>query len=192
MKTILTIIISVLTLSLQAQNNKTKELIKSIEGQYQLDERGEVAFTYFIEMDSIPKETLYNASLLVLRDVYDGIGELNINDATSQLLVASGEWKKVYEAFALTTESVDAKHQTRINTVDGKVTVTIALQKMVFSETGKYGKTEEFSMNEIYPMNPSGKKKNVIGRAFYNSYSKSMQLLVAIEKGLKQSPLLPN
>lgn len=187
-------IFSLLFSASDAQNKKTRELLASIEGKYSIDDRGEVSFEEIINFDSASAELIYSAALLQAKTSFEskGIGEISHADKSLQSIIVTGIWKEVFSSYAITTETLDTKYRVSYIIENGKAKIKVAITGFTFTESGSMGRNDDLAPKEIYPFNPRGRKKNIEGKGFYNSYAYATQTLAQIKKELETSPLLGN
>lgn len=171
------------------QNKETKKMLAEIEGQWQLDDNGNVTYSRILETPEISVEEIYNRALNYF--VYNyGSGKSVIQTQDKELgrIVAKGIYKDVHIGISIITTYVDCWHIARVDVKEGKARIILTLTEFERKIVG--GNTppdySSFAVEKSYPINPDGVQKTVMGKAFYKSHLSAIASLDAIEKSIKE------
>lgn len=168
----------------------TKKMLAEIEGQWELDDNGNVSYTRVIEVPEIKSiEEIYNRALNYF--VYNyGSGKSVIQTQDKELgrIIGKGIYKDVHIGLSLVTTYVDCWHIVRVDVKEGRARVIVTLIEYEKKIDG--GNTPPAysspKVEESFPINPKGHQKTVMGKAFYKSHLSAIATLDSIEKTLKE------
>lgn len=185
---ILTIFFLSITISL-GQNAKARQMLKEIEGQWSLDDNGNVTYTKVVEAPGLSKEEIF--SRVQSYFVYNyGSGKSVIQTQDKELgrIIGKGLYDDVHIGFSLVTTYVDCWHIVRVDIKEGRARIILTLTEYEKKITG--GNTPpSYSTSKVeqeYPINPKGFQKTVMAKAFYKSHKRAESTLEAIEKTIKE------
>lgn len=177
-------------------SQSTKEMLKELENKWTTDENGNVLFTRTIEVPGQTKDELYKRALLYYKAHYGNAQAVTqTNDTLNKMVVRKAVFKHVHTGFSLMAAYVDMWHVLTIKPMDNKVELRlifteyeeeISEYEIMNREARAESKVLKFKVQDNYPINPEGKQKNILLKAFYKSYKAAMVSMDAIEKGLKE------
>jgi hypothetical protein len=190
MKKITSVIILILISSMSfAQNGATKKMLAEIEGQWQLDDNGNVTYTRIVEVPEIATEEIYNRALNYFVYNYgSGKSVIQTQDKGLGRIVAKGLYNDVHVGISLITTYVDCWHIVRVDVKEGRARIILTLteyeKKIVGGDTPPSYFTSK--VEDSFPINPKGVQKTVMGKAFYKSHIAAIASLDAVEKSIKE------
>ena len=184
------LLLTLVTSVTYSQNKKTKKILDEIEGQWSLDDNGNVSYTRIIEVPEIKsKDEIYNRALNYF--VYNyGSGKSVIQTQDKELgrVVGKGLYKNVHIGISLITTYVDCWHIVRVDVKDGRARIILTLteydKKIVGGNTPD--SNSSIKVEESFPINPKGTQKTVMGKAFYKAHLSAIATLDALEKSIKE------
>ncbi len=189
MKTIL-IIMSFLLVSISAfnQDRETAMLIASIQGQYQLDENGNVTYQKIVDSINLTKTELYNRAMDYFVFNYgDANSVIQNRDIENGIIIGKGIFKSVFYAGLLNFTTIDTWHILKIEAKDNRARITLALTN--YDETITGGTTPDihnsFSVSAQYPFVFKGYLKTRYGKAFYESHRHALETIASLERALR-------
>ena len=184
----LAILILIATFSF-GQNAKTKSMLKEIDGQWSLDDNGNVTYSRVIEAPDLTNDEIYNRVLNYF--VYNyGSGKSVIQTQDKELgrVVGKGLYNDVHVGVSLITTYVDCWHIVRVDVKEGKARIILTSteyeKKIVGGNTPPSYST--MKVEQEFPINPKGYAKTVMGKAFYKSHKAAIATMDAIEKTIKE------
>ena len=170
------------------QSYSTKEMLKAIEGQYEVDDNGNISYTKIIDVDSITKDVIYQrASDWFTYNYANGENVVQVDDKENGHIVGKGVYANVHSQVGLTTFDYDTWHIVRIDTKDFKVRIILSLTD--YRLAGTFSGTTVYSTHRVsaeYPINKEGDSKNAYGKAFAKSHERAMATLASFEKAIKE------
>jgi|TARA_B100000768_G_C11200284_1_gene341457 hypothetical protein len=172
------------------QNAKTKKMLSEIEGQWNLDDNGNVTYTRVVEAPNLTKDEIYNRALNYF--VYNyGSGNSVIQTQDKELgsVVGKGFYDDVHVGISLVTTYVDCWHIARVDAREGRARIILTLTEYEKEIHG--GSTPPVNHGKMkveleFPINPKGFAKTVMGKAFYKSHKAANATIDAIEKSIKE------
>jgi hypothetical protein len=184
------LLLTLVTSITYSQSRKTKKMLTKIEGQWNLDDNGNVSYTKIIEVPEIKsKDEIYNRALNYFAYNY-GSGKSVIQTQDKELgrIIGKGLYKNVHIGMSLITTYVDCWHIVRVDIKDGRARIILTLTKYDKRIAG--GNTPDVNISlkveQSFPINPKGNQKTVMGKAFYKSHLSAIATLNAIEKSIKE------
>jgi hypothetical protein len=190
MKKIVILIFLLLTSTYSfAQSAKTKSLLKEIQGQWQLDNNGNVTYTRIIQVPKLSKEEIYSRALNYFVYNYgSGKSVIQTQDKDLGRIVAKGLYKDVHVGVSIIATYISCWHVVRVDVKKGKARIIVTLTdydiKIVGGNTPNSYSTVR--VNQEYPINPKGFSKTVMGKAFYQANMEAIATIDAIEKSIKE------
>jgi hypothetical protein len=166
-----------------------KEMLKEIEGKWELDDNGNITFTRIVEAPELSKDEIFNRVLGYFTYNYaSGKSVIQTQDKEAGLVVGKGLYDNVHIGASIVTTYIDAWHILRVDTKDGRARVIITLTDYEKKVTG--GSTPpSYSSSKIaseYPINEKGMFKTVMSKAFYKTYKRAFATLDNVEKAIKE------
>ncbi len=173
------------------QNEKTKNLLSSIQNQWSLDDNNNVTYQKIVEVPGLSKDEIYQrGESYFIYNYGSGKSVIQSQDKGAGILIAKGLYTDVLQAKeALVVRYVDTWHIVKIEAKDGRARVTLTLTEYDIKTTDMNGTPKYYNGIKIsveYPINQDGKQPNSMGKAFYNSHLRAMASMEAIEKALKE------
>lgn len=179
----------VATISNFSFGQSAKEMLTEIEGKWQLDDNGNVTVVKVIEAPELKKDEIFNRALNYFTYNYvSGKSVIQTQDKENGLIVGKGIYDNVHIGMSLITTYVDAWHILRVDVKDGRARVIVTLteyeKKIVGGNTPPSYSTMKVAQE--YPINPKGRQKTVMTKAFYKAFQKANASLDAVEKAIKE------
>ncbi len=171
-----------------SQSAKTKDLLKEIEGQWSLDDNNNVTYTHIVEVPELTFEEIYNRGLNYF--VYNyGSGKSVIQSEDKDLgrILAKGLYNDVHVGISLVATYVDCWHVVRLDVKEGRARIILTLtdyEKTVYYDDDAPPSYFSMSVADEYPVNPKGKTKTVMGKAFYKSHYAAISTIIGIEEAI--------
>ncbi|MEL6135615.1 MAG: DUF4468 domain-containing protein, partial [Bacteroidota bacterium] len=165
-------------------------LLKSIEGEWETDDNGNVVYVQIIEAAGLSKEQIYTRALDYFTYNYNnGKSVIQTKDPEKGRILAKGIYKNVhaaYEVFIVTR--VSTHHIVQVDVKEGRARIIITLNQNDHVSTDSEGASSYYSyaMRESFPMNPRGKSKNISGKAFYKTHFHVLSTFEKLEKAIKE------
>ena len=184
------LILTLVTSVSYSQNKTTKKMLAEIEGQWSLDDNGNVSYTRIVEVPEIKdKNEIYNRALNYF--VYNyGSGKSVIQTQDKELgrIVGKGLYNDVHIGISLITTYVDCWHIVRVDVKDGRARIILTLTQYDKRIVGGDTPDSHISLKveQSFPINPKGNQKTVMGKAFYKSHLAAISTLDNLEKSIKE------
>lgn len=127
MKKLLFVVLSLFLLHsvINAQSKKAQEMLQSIEGEYEIDDNGNVSFVKIVDVidssgDTLSKDEIYNRAYTYFTYNYvDGESVIQLEDKDGGIIVAKGIYPNVHADASLIIRKLDAYHILRIDIKEG-------------------------------------------------------------------------
>lgn len=187
MKKIITIIAIIFLFSYsESQNKKTKELLKSIENEWTLDDNNNITYTNIIEGINLSKDEIYTRALAYFTYNYgDGDSVVQVQDKEQGTIIGKGLYANTHIGSTIINYYFDTWHILRIDIKDNRVRILLSLTNYNYKITGGGPPSQSLvPLNTSYPINEDGHTKNQFGMAFYGSHIKAKETLLALEKAI--------
>lgn len=171
------------------QDGATKKLLQEIEGQWSLDDNGNVTYVKVIEVAELGKDEIYSrAENYFIYNYGSGKSVIQAKDKDAGNIVAKGIYDEVHIGISLITTYVDCWHIARVDVKEGKARIILTLtefeKKIVGGSTPPSYITTQVAEN--FPINPKGVQKTVMGKAFYKAHLRALGTIEAIEKAIRE------
>lgn len=178
-------------LSVVTYGQSAKQMLKEIEGKWELDDNGNVTFVSIIEAPGVSKDEIYNRAFNYFTYNYvSGKSVIQNQDKEAGLLVGKGIYNDVHIGVSILTTYIDAWHILRVDAKDGRARAMVTLLEYNKKVVGTASNTvPTYSTTRIaheYPINRKGRSKTVMSKAFYKTYLKAMNSLSGVEKAIKE------
>lgn len=178
-------------LSVVTYGQSAKQMLKEIEGKWELDDNGNVTFVSIIEAPGVSKDEIYNRAFNYFTYNYvSGKSVIQNQDKEAGLLVGKGIYNDVHIGVSILTTYIDAWHILRVDAKDGRARAMVTLLEYNKKVVGTASNTvPTYSTSRIaheYPINRKGRSKTVMSKAFYKTYLKAMNSLSGVEKAIKE------
>ena len=171
-----------------AQNRVVRDLLQSIEGQWQVDENGNVTYERVIEAPEVPRAELFNRGLNYFTYNYtSGKSVIQTEDKELGRIIAKGLYDNVHVGVTIVTNVFDCYHIARVDVREGRARILLSLTD--YEWTSSATNPPSMGMTEVsatFPVDASGGLKNQYGKAFYQSHKRALATLDAIEKALRE------
>lgn len=189
-KTLLILILAFICVNVvDAQNKKTRAMLAEIEGQWQLDEKGELSYTQVFELEDLTKGELFSrAENYFVYNYGSGKSVIQTSDKDRGTLVGKGVFNEVHIGVSIITTYFDAWHLFRIDIKEGKARVILTPTTYDMKTVG--GSNPPIYSNGLpivgfFPVNPKNSQKTMYGKAFYKLHNRCQATLLAIGEALK-------
>lgn len=190
MKRTITVLILVITCSFSyGQSSEVKRMLQEIEGQWSLDDNGNLSYQRIIEVPEMEKDDIYSRALNYFVYNYgSGKAVIQTQDKENGLIVGKGLYNDVHIGISIVTTYIDAWHIVRVDIRNGRARIILTLTEYDKKVTG--GNTppsySTMKIEQEYPINEKGMFKTVMGKAFYKSHQKAIATMDAIERAIKE------
>jgi hypothetical protein len=177
-----------------SQAKWAEDQLQSIEGQWSFDDNGNISYVKIVEIPELSKDAIYNRvkSFLVYR-YNDANSVIQEEDKEAGLVIAKG-------LFALTSGiekflcNIHTWHIVRADIKEGRARLIITLTEYKVEHYDTTNRTLQ-SQNtsrifDQYPNNQSGRNKTDFAVALYTSHNKASEMLVALEKAIREGNTL--
>lgn len=187
MKTCFWILFLGFTTASFAQDRNTRDLLKEIEGQWALNESGNVEYQRIIEAPGVEQDEIFNRVLDFFLYYYSmGNSVVQTEDRVLNRIVGKGIFDDVHSTF-FPNNYVDCRHNIAVDIKDGRARASLVLTEFENELIMDYSSIfQTFKVADSYPVNPDGKTKNKMGKAFYKSHFAALEALDALERSIKQ------
>lgn len=188
-KNLLFYVLVLLSVSVTAQNRQTRDMLNEIEGQWELDDNGNVTYVRIVEAEGLTQDEIYNrVQNYFVYNYGSGKSVIQTQDPDLGTLVGKGLYDDVHIGVGLVTTYVDTWHIARVDVKEARARIILTLTEYEKKVTG--GSTPpSYSTTRVadeFPINPKGMFKNVMGKAFANSHASAISSLDRIEKAIKE------
>jgi hypothetical protein len=188
-KNLLFYVLVLLSVSVTAQNRQTRAMLNEIEGQWELDDNGNVTYVRIVEAEGLTQDEIYNrVQNYFVYNYGSGKSVIQTQDPDLGTLVGKGLYDDVHIGVGLVTTYVDTWHIARVDVKEARARIILTLTEYEKKVTG--GSTPpSYSTTRVadeFPINPKGMFKNVMGKAFANSHASAISSLDRIEKAIKE------
>ena len=175
-------------------SQSAKEMLAQIEGKWKFDENGKVLFTRTIELPGQNKKELFDRISEYYRTHYGNAREMvQTSDFENGIFIRKGIFKDAHVGYSVLKAHVDAAHILTIKVTDNTVELNLILteyaekiEQYAYVDDDAPQKIYRSKVEENYPVNPDGRQKTIMTKAFYKSYKAAMLSMDAIEGALKK------
>ena len=167
------------------QSSEIKDMLKEIDGQWSLDDNGNVTYQRIVEVPDMKKDEIYNRALMYFVYNYgSGKSVIQTQDKENGQIIGKGLYENL-QTFSngFGWVNLSTWHIVRVDVKDGKARVILTLTE--YSENFK-GSISSNNVKDYFPINKDGTGKNNRGKAFYNSHMRAIATLNAVEKAIKE------
>jgi hypothetical protein len=183
-KGLITAVIMLLTIVVFAQNSNVKANLKSIEGQYTVDDNGDIVYMRVIEVADLDFDEIYNrAHSYFTYNYVSGDDVIQMADRDAGIIVGKGIFPSIYQSFGFVPWNNDVYHILRVDIKEGKARVILSLTDYRLNHAD--GDKSVVPIKTHYPFE-GNVLKNVMGNTFYNAHNKALETIDEIEKTIKQ------
>ncbi len=175
-------LMSFATLS-QAQTND--EMMTEIDGKWKVDSAGAVTYSKSVNLPKLKKDVLFSRALSFYKSNYGTTKTpILLEDKVNGNLTAKGVYDTVHVGVSTITTYISTNYVLKVNVKEGQ-----AILSLTFTDYEKKlndGTTpptfSSMKVEQEYPVNPNGRLKTVMTKAFYRSHKKALASLDALEK----------
>lgn len=167
------------------QSSEVKNMLKEIDGQWSLDDNGNVTYQRIVEVPEMKKDDIYNRVLMYFVYNYgSGKSVIQTQDKENGQIIGKGLYENL-QTFSngFGWVNLSTWHIARVDVKDGKARIILTLTE--YSENFK-GSISSHNVKEDFPINKDGTGKGNRGKAFYTSHMRAIATLNAIEKAIKE------
>ena len=190
-KPVLLLLFLLTAFTVHAQDVETQELIRSIDGQWKLNESGNVVYTSVIEIPGASKEDLYYSAMYYLHQDYGNAG-IQLQDLEAGKIQVKGIYPRVHIAGGRSNQYYfNALHEVRLEVKDEVLIMKVLLTGYFLTsynhpyhaqaaegEVDNASGQNSFGMKDFYPAGSHTTlyaiDKNDTGQAFYESHQKAL------------------
>jgi len=173
--------------ALVSNGQSAKEMLKEIEGQYELDDIGNVTYTRVVAFDSMKKDEIYSRALAYFVYAYNsGKAVIQTQDKEAGTIIGKGIYPRVHTGMDFTTSVFDTEHILRIDVKEGKARILVTLvQYNITTITGQYGQRSysDFPVGALAPF--TTKMKTMGSKAFAKSHEKVQKTFSELERAIR-------
>lgn len=189
MKKLVFIVLIAITANLYSQSKS--EMLAELNGQYNVDENGNVTIFKVLDSINLSKDEIYNRALNYFTYNYvSGKSVIQSQDKEKGNIVAKGIYENVHTGTnaSLATFNISTWHIIRVDIKDNKARIIISLTNydQVISGGNSQNVYKTSFIKDEFPINPKGYYETIMTKAFYKSYKKALSSLNAIEKTIKE------
>ncbi len=182
--------------SLSAQTKKVQEMLSEIQGEWVLDDSGNVTYQKILELPEMNKDAIYDRALHFFSYNMENEPLSLSENKDSGTILAKGIFHEVHSTGVfLDYTNIHCLNIVKIDTKEGKARILLTLTAYEI-EAGNVGEDDLPSItsnlvNREFPLNKKGKSKTMMGKAFYKSHLNAMRLLGEISKAIKEGNTSP-
>lgn len=172
------------------QNSEVKAMLQEIEGQWSLDDNGNVTYQKIIPVPNLKKDEIYSRVLnYFIYNYGSGKSVIQTQDKDNGEIIGKGLYSDVFKTsngFGFIFFST--YHILRVSVKDEKARILLTLTEYSeYFNGGGTGRpfTSPSIVSQQFPINKDGDSKNRMGKAFYFSHKKALNSIEAIENAIK-------
>ena len=171
-----------------AQSYEAVQKLKAIEGQYEVDENGNVSYIKIIDSIGLAKDEIFSRVLAFFTYNYtNGESVIQIQDKEAGQIIGKGIFLNVYLGQYYTNlYEYDTWHIVRVDVKDNRVRVIITLNNYRSRNTQGNGIGTEERITANYPFQKKGVAKNHYAMAFLESHKRTLETFATIEKAIRE------
>lgn len=172
----------------QAQSYEAVQQLKAIEGQYDVDENGNVSYIRIIDSIGLSKDEIFSRVLAFFTYNYtDGESVIQIQDKEAGQVIGKGIFKNVYTGQYLTNlYEYDTWHILRVDIKDSRARVIITLNNYRYRNVQGNGTGVEEKITSVYPFQKKSMTKNHYAMSFLESHKRTLETFTTIEKAIRE------
>lgn len=179
-------------MEMNGQSYDLKNKLKSIEGQWSVDENGYISYTKIYELPELSKDELFLRAQSFFTYYYNnGESVIQVLDKESGRILGKGIYDDIYSGIQLMfAQSWRTWHIMSVDLKEGRVRLILSLTDYNIHMTGDgVNKLYDTPISKWFPAEPLGNQKNNYGNAFYNSHVRAMETMAAFDKVITTGPL---
>jgi len=175
-------------LSSTSQSYEAMKRLEAIEGQYSVDDNGNVSYIKIIDSIGLSKDEIYSRVLAYFTYNYtNGESVVQIQDKENGQIIGKGIYMNVYLGQYWTgLYEYDTWHILRVDIKDNRVRAILTLNNYRSRNVQGNGVGIEERITENYPFVKKGAAKNHYAMAFLESHDRVMASLAGLEKAIRE------
>jgi len=179
------ILLSILLLSAAPTfAQSAKEMLAEIEGQYELDDLGNVTYTKVFEIQGVSRDEMYSRALNYFVYRYgSGKSVIQTQDKEKGTIVGKGVYPDVHLGVGMASIKWDTWHILRIDIKENKVRVIVTLTEYE-AKSGIH--SSNYPVGQLVPFKDKGPAKTMAAKAFAKSHKKVQETFAAVERAVKE------
>jgi hypothetical protein len=158
-----------------SQNDKTKDLITSIQGQFSASE-GVIPYVYYVDAQGTAAELYDRMAYAIMKQGHTVVKK----DRDAGYIIFNASFVSVYST--VLSGYLDCQYQVEMSFKDNKAKCLVTLTNYLH----RNNKEQTIPIVSKYPFTDSRLEPNFYGIGFYNSHIEVMKLLVSFEKTVKE------
>lgn len=172
--------------ALVSNGQSAKEMLKEIEGQYELDDIGNVTYTRVVAFDSMKKDEIYSRALAYFVYAYNsGKAVIQTQDKEAGTIIGKGIYPRVHTGMDITVTVFDTEHILRVDAKDGKARMMVTLvQYNMTTSGGSVVSKNEMAVGMLAPF--TTKMKTMGAKAFAKSHEKVQKTFSELERAIRE------
>ena len=183
------IVMLLMLISISGFSQSKNEMLAELNGQYHVDESGNITILRVVDSINLNKDEIYNRVLNYFTYNYgSGKSVIQTQDKEHGLIVAKGLYESVHIGVSLITTKISTWHIIRVDIKEHKIRIVVTLTE--YDKVISGGNTPDVyrttKVSSEFPVNSDGSSETVMTKAFYKSYKKATESLNAIEKAVKE------
>lgn len=177
-----------LPISLSSQTYEAMKRLEAIEGQYSVDDNGNVSYIKIIDSIGLTKDEIYNRVLAYFTYNYtNGESVVQIQDKENGQVIGKGIYMNVYLGqYWGGLWEYDTWHILRVDVKDNRARIVLTLNNYRSRNTQGNGTGVDLKITDNYPFVKKGAAKNHFAMAFLESHDRVMASLASIEKAIRE------
>lgn len=196
-RSLLLAILMLVSVTTTAQTKKTKKMLESIEGQWSLDDSGNITYQRILELSHLSKDEIYHRALSYF--LYGREGETLDMTQDKELgrIVVKGIYEDVHiTSFFLNSTHLHCWHIVRIDVKEGRTRILLTLtaydKEEIDIADGELPFVTSTKINREFPINPAGLNKTMMGKAFYKAHGRAMLTLDNLSRAIREGNTSPH
>ena len=187
----------VVSVTTTAQTKKTKKMLESIEGEWSLDDSGNITYQRIVELSHLSKDEIYHRALNFFLYGHEGEPLDITQDRELGRIVVKGIYEDVHIAdFFLNSTHIHCWHIVRIDVKEGRtrflLTLTAYDKEEIATTDGELPLVTTTKINREFPINPAGLNKTMMGKAFYKAHGRATLTLDNLSRAIREGNTSPD
>lgn len=178
-----------------SQSSKTKDMLAKIEGQYEVDDSGNVTYVKVIDNLPIDEKQIFDRALSYYVYKYnDANSVIQEKNEDAGRIIGKGIYPDVHIGMGLLTRYFSAVHILRIDIKDRRCRVLLTLTEYNIKTLDLDGIAHfnEKKLINSYPIDPKGGEKTFYGKAFFNTHLAVVRTFEEVERVIKEGVTFSN
>ncbi len=173
-----------------AQSAKARDMFAAIQGQYELDDNGNVTYVSVIEVPELSFEKIWNRSLNYFTYNYsDGKSVIQVQDKDQGTLTAKGMYNEVHVGMNMVgTVTIDCWHIVRIDVKEGRARVIVTMTDYEVITASSASVDSRFNpVSSEFPIDPTRNyQKTIMTKAFVKAHEEALESLDQIALAIRE------